>query len=379
MSDALARLTATFEYPFGRHGDIVEESRPVVVTSWPTVPVEIIRAAGCRAVVMRGHSRRTPLANVVLEPRIFPNRLHQLIQAALAGELADAMCLVLPRTSDPDYKAFLYLRELARRHLVSLRAPVLLFDLLQSHDPDVAAYNTARTRELFETLAALAGRRASPDDVRRSIEQTDMARQALARLMALRRGSPRVSGREVLPLIGAFWQLPPDRYATLANQAADVLERRAPLDGPRIALMGAPVDGPALHAAIESHGGVVVAEPGPWGSEAAGSDVTASEDPFATIAERYRHGAIGARTPRAALWRRLTALGGEVDGVVVSLPPDDAVFGWEYPQLRAWMEEHRLPHVCVSGDLSEPLAARDADALPALVATACQRAGMPHV
>ena len=54
MSDALASLTAAFEYPFGRHGDAAEQARPVVVTSWPTVPVEIIRAAGFRPIVMRG-------------------------------------------------------------------------------------------------------------------------------------------------------------------------------------------------------------------------------------------------------------------------------------------------------------------------------------
>src|SRR6187401_960259 len=156
MPDALASLTAAFEYPFGRHGDAAEQTRPVVVSSWPTVPVEIIRAAGFRPVVLRGRALRTPLADLVLEPRIFPNRLHQLVQAALAGELAEAVCLVLPRTSDPDYKAFLYLRELTRRQLITLRAPILLFDLLQSSGPDIQPYNAARTRELFETLVALA-------------------------------------------------------------------------------------------------------------------------------------------------------------------------------------------------------------------------------
>jgi hypothetical protein len=378
MSDALARLTAAFEYPFGRHGDAAEQARPVLVASWPTVPMEIARAAGFRLVVVRGSSLRTPLANVVLEPQVFPNRLHQLIQAALAGELGEADCLVLPRTSDPDYKAFLYLRELGRRQLVTLRAPVLLFDLLQTTGPDSHAYNTARTRELFETLAALARRPVSVRDARQVMAQANLAREALRRLLALRRGVPRVSGREVLPLIGAFWRLAPERYVTLANQAADILARRAPLEGPRVALMGAPVDGPALHAAIESHGAVVVTETGPWGADAAMGDDPVADDPFEAIAERYQR-AIGPRTPRTAMTHRLAQLIGAVDAVVVSMPPDDAVFGWEYPALRRWMEEHRLPHVCVSGDPCEPLSAHDDERLSAFFDTTCQRAGTHHV
>ena len=379
MPDALASLTAAFEYPFGRHGDAAEQTRPVVVSSWPTVPVEIIRAAGFRPVVLRGRALRTPLADLVLEPRIFPNRLHQLVQAALAGELAEAVCLVLPRTSDPDYKAFLYLRELTRRQLITLRAPILLFDLLQSSGPDIQPYNAARTRELFETLVALAQRRVSAGNLRRAIAQADLAREALGRLVALRRGVPRVSGSEVLPLIGAFWQLAPERYAILANQAADTLACRAPLDGPRVALIGAPVDGPALHAAIESHGAVVVTEPGPWGSEAAAANAIPIDDPFTAIAERYWRSAMGPRLPRAAMRHRLGHLVGNVDAVVVSLPPDDAVFGWEYPALRAWMEEHRLPHLCVSGDPCEPLSTEDNGKLSAFIAATCQRAGTHHV
>jgi benzoyl-CoA reductase/2-hydroxyglutaryl-CoA dehydratase subunit BcrC/BadD/HgdB len=379
MSDALASLTAAFEYPFGRHGDAAEQARPIVVTSWPTVPVEIIRAAGFRPIVMRGRFLRTPLADVVLEPHVFPNRLHQLVQAALAGELAEAACVVLPRTSDPDYKTFLYLRELDRRHLITLRGPVLLFDLLQSSGPEIQPYNTARTRELFETLVALGHTRVSVGEVRHAMEQADCAREALGRLIALRRGVPQVSGSEVLPLIGAFWQLPPERYVALANQAADTLARRAPLDGPRVALMGAPVDGPGLHAAIESHGAVVVAEPGPWGSDAGAGDVTPGDDPFAAIAERHQRCAIGPRTPCAAMRHRRAQLVGNIDAVVVSLPPDDAVFGWEYPVLGAWMEERRLPHLCVSGDPCQPLSPEDNERLSAFIGATSQRARTHHV
>ena len=378
MSDALATLTAAFDDPFTPHGTDATRHRPIAVTSWPAVPLEIIRGAGLRPVVIRGTSARTPAADTTLERDIFPNRLRQLMELALTGQLHHARCIVLPRTSDPDYKAFLYLRELCRLGTLSSRGAIMLFDLLQSDGPDVHAYNTTRTRELFKALAGLTDPVASANDLWDVIARTNVARAALRRLSALRCGIPRVSGAEVLPLIGAFWQLDPEDYAALANDAADLLSRRAVLEGPRVLLAGAPVDGPALHRAIESHGAVVVAEPGPWGCEAAGDDVTPGYDPFASIAKRYRHVAIGARTPHHILRLRMERLLDGIDAVVVSLPPDDAVFGWQYPAWRALMDARQLPYVCVCSDPGVPLAPAEEQGIAALVAQVQAGAGARH-
>ena len=81
---------------------------PFVVTSWPSVPVEIVRAAGFRAKIARGASVPTPTADQHLEPDIFPSRLRHLIENVLSGRLSDAARIVIPRTSDADYKCFLY-------------------------------------------------------------------------------------------------------------------------------------------------------------------------------------------------------------------------------------------------------------------------------
>lgn len=376
MSSAIGTLTDAFEDPSTRHGGTTDHARPVAVTSWPTVPPEIVRAAGLRPVVMRGGTASTPLADERLEVDVFPNRLRQLVEAALAGRLRHAACVVLPRTSDPDYKAFLYVRELIRRKVMPPQL-VLLFDLLQSNGPDVGAYDAARTRDLFETLVMLGQRSASVDDVREAIARANVARAAMRRLLALRRGTPRVSGAEVLPLLGAFWRLAPDDYAALASEATDVLAHRPPLDAPRVLLAGAPVDGPALHAAIESHGAVVVAEPGPWGSDAAGEDVPLDGDPFTAVAQRYRN-AIGPRTPLLAMRQRLRHLADDVDAVVVLLPPDDTAFGWDYPALRAWLEARPLPHTCLFHDPAVPLGAADHERLATLVAAAAPRVGARH-
>jgi benzoyl-CoA reductase/2-hydroxyglutaryl-CoA dehydratase subunit BcrC/BadD/HgdB len=340
------------------------------VTSWPSVPVEIVRAAGLCPVIVRGASGPTPTADVHLEPGIFPSRIRRLVEDALTGRLDRAARIVIPRTSDADYKCFLYLREFVRGGVATALAPVVLFDLLQSRGADVPAYNVARTRALLDDLSSASGRRPSADDLRREITRANTARAAARRLVELRRSVPRVAGREVFPLLAAFWEMKPDRYATMASDAASRIAARPPLAGPRVLLTGTPVDGPTLHEAIESHGAVVVGEAGPWGSGAAGDDVRIVDDPVAALAEKYQADSIGARTPVDSMRRLTASMLDDVDAVVVSLPPEDAVFGWDYPALRDVLSARRIPHVCLRCDPHETPTAADHAALDAMVSAA---------
>ena len=270
-ANAITTLTAAFEKAFAAESF----EGPAAVLLWPSVPVEIVRAAGLNPFVVRGDKSptgSTPAADAHLEPATFPSRIRWVVDAALTGRLSGVACIVVPRTSDPDYKCFLYLREFARLGIAPSLPPVLLYDLLQSEGPDVPAYNAARTRALLEELGKTSGQRPTLDDVHHEIARTNKARAAARRLLAFRRGDPHVTGAEVFPLLGAFWNLPPEEYAALAGEAADDFVRRAPLAGPRVLLAGAPADSASLHSAIEARGAIVVAEAGPWGSEMAADE-----------------------------------------------------------------------------------------------------------
>jgi benzoyl-CoA reductase/2-hydroxyglutaryl-CoA dehydratase subunit BcrC/BadD/HgdB len=290
------------------------------------------------------------MADQHLEPGIFPRRLRHLVEMALTGRLSEAARVVIPRTSDTDYKCFLYLREFVRRGVTSALPPVMLFDLLQSGGAHVAAYDAARTRALLDELASVSGRQPSIDDLGQVIARANEARAAARRLGAFRGIVPRVTGAEVFPLLADFWELEPERYVAAVNGATSAFAKRPALSGPRVLLAGAPVDGPELHQAIESHGAIVVAEAGPWGSGAAGDDIPIDDDPCRAVAEKYRADAVGARTPAASLRHRMDSLLDHVDAVVVSLPPEDAVFGWDYPALRDLLQARGIPHVCLRGD-----------------------------
>jgi benzoyl-CoA reductase/2-hydroxyglutaryl-CoA dehydratase subunit BcrC/BadD/HgdB len=248
--------------------------------------------------------------------------------------------------------------------------PVILFDLLQSRGAEVRTYDAARTRQLFEELSTAAGRTPSVDSLHREIARANAARAAARRLTALRRIVPRAAGAEVFPWLVAFWDMQPEPFVAAANDAARAMAARPALAGPRVLLAGAPVDGPELHVAIESHGAIVVAEVGPWGSGPAGDDVRVNEDPFVALADKYRADAIGTRTPAAALRHGIARMLDEVDAVVVSLPPDDVVFGWDYPRLRDLLLARGIPHVCLRGGQHQTPTADERAGLEAMVAAA---------
>jgi len=349
-ASAINELRAGFEEPFWALGRDAARDRETVLISWPSVPIELVRAAGLAPVFARGRSTPTPAADRVLEPDLFPNRLRQLVEAALTNCLADIAAIVLPRSSDPDYKCFLYLRELVRRGIASNLPPILLFDLLQSDDADARAYNTDRARELSARLANLAGRQHRADDLRNTIMSSNRARAAARRLHALRTDPPRIAGAAVLPLLGAFWQLEPERYAALANATADTLAGQVPLERPRVLVAGVPVDAPAMHAAIEAEGAVVVAELSPFGGIGTSADVELAGDAFAALANHYGRESIDARLPVDASMRKLEDALGAIQGVVLSLPPDDASFGWDYPRVRELLARRAIPHIVLTGD-----------------------------
>jgi benzoyl-CoA reductase/2-hydroxyglutaryl-CoA dehydratase subunit BcrC/BadD/HgdB len=361
-------LRAGFEEPFCSLGRSAASDRARVVMSWPSVPVELVRAAGFSPVFARGRSTPTPAADGVLEPDLFPNRLRQLVEAALTNRLADVAAIVLPRSSDPDYKCFLYLRELVRRGIAAHLPPILLFDLLQSDDSEARAYNADRARDLSAHLTNLAGRQHRVENVRSALVSANRARSAARRLNALRSDPPRIAGAEALPLLGAFWQLEPERYAALANSTADTLAERGPLERPRVLLAGVPVDAQALHAAIEAEGAVVVAELSPFGGCGTRADVELAEEPFAALANYYSRESIDARLPVNVLMHKLDDLLDAAEAVVLLQPQDDASFGWDYPRIRELLARHSIPHTVLRGDAALGATKADVECVRSLLA-----------
>lgn len=336
-----------------------------MVISSPAVPVAIIRAAGLKPWIVRGSPRPTPLADRQVEPDVFPSRILQLFEAALRGDLADVAAVVVPRTSDADYKAFLYLREFSRAGIARI-APVSLFDLLQSRGALSEQYDRARVQALAEQLGASAPALAA------EVARHDAVRAAAKRLLAMRRPTPQVSGAEIFPWLVKSGEDDPTHYVEAASALVADLRTRPPLPGPRVLLAGAPVDGPELHIAIEALGAVVVGELSAWSTGMSAPHTGADEiaHPVLALATACRTEFLGPRLPATDLRAWFDEALAGIDAVVFSLPPDDAVFGWDYPAWRAALEARGLPHACLHGDPYQPLSEADAEALATLLQAA---------
>lgn len=351
MASAIATLTQIYRQ---RKAPV---DPPLLGVTSNTVPWELVRAAGFQPFLLSPRKTATPFAGRYMED-VFSPRIRAIFDFLLSGEGTALRAVVIPRTSEQEHKLYLYVREVIRQGAEHPPRPIL-FNLLHTRSAEAQAYGLERTRELKFQLEQISGRSIDAESLRAAIEESNAARDAIRSLLQMREtASPKLSGSEALELIGAWYFMDRTEYTRLAREALREIEPRAPLAGPRILITGTPQDDTEVCAAIESHGAVIIAEDDWWGSRAAGRNVEVIEDPLRAIFEKYYFDAPSPRVFPAALaddWFRRKAL--EVDGVIFYLPPDDDVLGWDYPRLRAFLDERAIPHLMIRDAGSEQLSA----------------------
>ena len=87
---------------------------------------------------------------------------------------------------------------------------------------------------------------------------------------------------------------------------------------------------------------------------------------------------IGPRLPAATMHARFERALDHADAVVVSLPDDDAAFGWDYPALRDRVTGRGLPHVVLRADPHRVLTPADGARLDSLIEAADRRHRAHH-
>lgn len=351
-NSAANQLASHYENPMAQALEAHRAGIPVVGLTSNTIPWELLRAAGIFPVMLRPQQRATPAADEFMEKNVFQTRIRQIFESAVSGEWSFLRAIIIPRTSEQEYKLFLYLREIGREGLRNGVPPVFLYDLLHSQSAETHAYGISRTEELKRQLEEIAGHPISARDLGEAVSESNAARAAVRRLLSLRQGAPRLSGTEALPLIGAYWFMGRAEYTKLATEAAGAFERRKPLPGPRLVVKGAPLDHIQLHAALESHGAIVVAEDDWWGTRSVGADISSDGDALKAI---FAHYYLDAPSPRvfpldaADRWFESRVREG-VDGVVFYLPPEDYVLGWDYPRQKQFLDGLGIPSLVVRED-----------------------------
>ncbi len=320
-----------------------------------TVPWELLRAAGFQPVLLSSHRPHTPLADRYMED-VFSARMKAVFDFLISDASTELSAVVIPRTSEQEHKLYLYLCEVMRQQLERSPEPIL-YNLLHARSPEAEAYGLERTRALKITLERLAGHRIEPEALSSAIAEGNAARHAIRGLLQQREDrAPKLRGSEALALIGAWYFMNRSEYALLAQEALREIQTRPPLAGPRILIKGSPLDSLDFCAAIESHRAIVVAEDDWWGSRAAGRDIDTTIDPVRAIFEKYYFDAPSPRVfPSEIADAWFYGKAAEVDGVIFYLPHEDDVIGWDYPRLRALLDERAIPHLMLREESSDEI------------------------
>lgn len=351
-TDPVSRLAWHYENPMAQAQEKYDAGVPVVGITSNTVPWELLSAAGLFPVMLRPPATTTPFADKFMEENVFHPRIRGIFDQLVSGEWKFLNAVIIPRTSEQEYKLFLYLREVARTSMDVRMPPVYLYDLLHSRSDETQAYGLNRTQAFKKQIEKIAGHPIAPSELSRAITESNAGRAAVRSLLRLREGTPRLRGSNALPLVGAFWFMDRAEYAIIGQQTALTIEKRPPLRGARLIVKGLPLDHNGLHRVLESHGAIVVAEDDWWGTRCAGDDIPDQQDGISAVFEKYYFNSPSPRVfpPGIADEWFENAVRTRCDGVVFYLPPEDYVAGWDYPRQKLFLDKLGIPSLLMRSD-----------------------------
>jgi benzoyl-CoA reductase/2-hydroxyglutaryl-CoA dehydratase subunit BcrC/BadD/HgdB len=320
-----------------------------------TIPIELILACGWVPVLIAADlGPPTPNADRYMEEIISPET-RSLFEHACAGDYEFLNLLILSR---PYAQLYYYLKEVYRLGRGPRFPQLQMYDLMQSQRDAVRAYNWGRTEALVDRLQRLSGQEITEHRLREAIGLTNRQRALQRRLLDLRWAGG-LSGVDALQVIGAAYFLPPEEYiAALETYLAEIRPDASSRGCPRLLIVTSePLAHTKLHAALESAGALVVAEDDWWGSRAPGADVPFAGSAREAILQKYWLDTASPGvypTHARESWLKQHALRADLDGVVFYLPPSDHQLGWDYPRLKAWLEDHHKPSLLLREDASDP-------------------------
>lgn len=255
---ALAALIAAADDPQAvavRHRD---EGRQIVWTLGVDIPRELVDAFGHRPVrLVPDAAADTSAIDALIGSANLSQRGRALLATIAALPASDAVLISHADSEQP--QIFATLRELARCGVLAPPRTAFL-DLLTTDSAPVRRYNRIRLDQAATWLAGLGGRL----DVATAVATGNRLRAALRRTMALR-AHGLLDGATAHRIIAACAVLAPDAAIALLDAVGDGAGL-TPVPGDPIFLSGSLIEDPAIVAAIEREGYLVLGEDHGWGA-----------------------------------------------------------------------------------------------------------------
>ncbi len=331
----------------------VNAQRPLIGYSSPAIPREVLSAGGCRPFFLGNSSAPAVARSEFLESEFFAARSYDLLAEISADAAQKLRAVVLSRTSEQEYKLFLYLCELKRTSKIADAPEIYLFNLLQTAGDSVHAYALGQVRQLLRAAIAWSGEDLGEGALKAAIAASNLARLALAEGLKLRSLLQRATGCGVVNLASAFYALDPLDFCDYAQTWSADWKSKPKLSCPRIMLLGDIPSGELLHAFVEAENAVVSVEDHWLGERAAVEAIDESADAISAIAEHYMLRTVTPRhhsRPQSEAWLR--QMSGRFDAALFFYSQSDSVEGWDYPWQSHLLTEIQKPFLRLQ-DLSE--------------------------
>lgn len=284
--------------------------------------------------------------------------LRSLVDRLLGAPYGFVDLLVIGTTPRNQAALATLVRELHGRDAAFARFDVHLHDALHSTSPSATEFNRGSLHALLRTLERWSGKAVDTAALASAVRAVNATRRALQDFSTRRADGQHGDGATALALHACASGAGRDACTA---QLRDWLQRDAlhrPDPRPRVLYAGSNTDTTGCYAAIEQAGLLIVDDDQDRGTRGIGPLFDETVAPLdALVAECARRAPVpaGARFAdrRAYLQQRIATV--RPDAVVFWSAAYDHPPAWEYPMLRAVVEEAGLPHA-----LLDPFAYRDA-------------------
>jgi benzoyl-CoA reductase/2-hydroxyglutaryl-CoA dehydratase subunit BcrC/BadD/HgdB len=346
MASALEILRATYADPYSAARAHRQAGGKVVGYFLNSVPEELIVAAGCFPVRLRGEpTRRSSLAERYME-EYMDGEVRSIFGALLEGRFDFVDLIVVPRNSEVYLQLYYFLLEIPKWEPRAPIPPHYLFDLLQTPSSTTLRYTIGRLHALAEHLQTIGGRPVTAEWLSTAIARANEKRLLLQRASRLwQSNGPALTGVDALAVIASASFMRRDDYMQVLD--ALIAEPASPLNpGPRILLKGSPQSDARFTALIERAGASVVAHDHLWGDRTYATNIHERSDPWTALARHYCFDIPSPREyPQSKADERFVQLAehARVEGVIFLHDEWDDTLGWEYPDQKKLLDERGIP------------------------------------
>lgn len=361
--DILSRLESYYEDYGQRARELKKEGKKIIGYVCSLVPLEIITAAGCIPLRIRGdiHDSITK-GDINLETIACPY-YRSCFDQAVKGRYDFLDGCIIPHGCDSmtrTYAVWKYTLNLPYSHFVNL--PHTLSE--SSMD-----FFRAELDTLIKSLGKFAGKEISDDDLAEAISLYNENRDKVKALYEFRKVDPPiVSGEEITKILTVGSSLPVIEANRLFDEVLEELDRRkeSPYKkAPRIMIDGACVDNIELVKLVENLGANVVVDTLCNGTRDNLPHTETGKDPLSSLADRYLGKINCPRTYRENkgrdLHKDLESRFGDIGFYAKEFKVDAAIlyvykycdpFGFEVPARKAYCNSIELPTLYLEDEYS---------------------------